>query len=169
MPAASLGVGGPDRRDGAIGGGGRGGITPDEPAPRHFRGLAQAAQARGPSLVTARRRTIRQGIYFSRDQLMPLGGRAGDVTRSLAGVFVGGSTAFPRGIIGTGATPRGRCEVCENPHRPTPLPRASTGGSLPYRSARLVRPRRPGSTRRNRNNRKGIVRHASVNRDRGHL
>ena len=40
---------------------------------------------------------------------------------------------------------------------------------LPSRLARLVRPRRPGSTRRNRNNRKGIVSHASVNRDRGHL
>ena len=45
---------------------------------------------------------------------------------------VGGTLmAFPPGIIGTGVTPRGRCEVCENPHRPTPLLGRQQGGSLP--------------------------------------
>ena len=72
-------------------------------------------------------------------------------------------------IPGSGATPGGRGPACENAHGPAPAPSPRGGGSLPSRSARLVRPRRPGSTGRNRNNRKGIASHASVNRDRGHL
>ena len=67
-----------------------------------------------------------------------------------------------------GSDPAGG-RACENTHAPTPSLGRPRAGSLPSRSARLVRPRRPGSTRRNRNNRKGIVSHASVNRDRGHL
>ena len=62
---------------------------------------------------------------------MPLGGRASGVTRSLAGVFVGGSTAFPRGIIGTGATPQ----------RPSPQdPRLANPGGDPGRSLTTVEP-----------------------------
>ena len=104
---------------------------------------------RGPSLVKARRRTIRQRIYFSRDQLMPLGGRAGDVTRSLAGVFVGGSTAFPLGIIGTGATPGGRGLGVKTHLAPSPYQALGLGGRSPPRPCCLVRHRRPGGDERN--------------------
>ena len=41
------------------------------------------------------------------------------------------STAFPLGIIGTGATPGGRGPACENTQGPVPAPGPRTGGSLP--------------------------------------
>ena len=88
---------------------------------------------------------------------------------------VNGASTLPsrQGLLERERPPGGLCEVCENPHRPTPsrqgLLGRPQGGSLPSRSARLVRPRRPGRTRRNRTNCKGIATHASVNRDRGRL
>ena len=53
---------------------------------------------------------------------------------------------------------------------PSPYQALGLGGrSRPGRRVWCVPADRAGSTRRNRNNRKGIVSHASVNRDRGHL
>ncbi len=42
--------------------------------------------------------------------------------------------AFPRGIIGTGATPGGRGPACENTQGPAPEPGPRPGGSLPSAS-----------------------------------
>ena len=42
--------------------------------------------------------------------------------------------AIPQELIQTGATPRGRCGVCENRRRPMPVPGPRRGGSLPSAS-----------------------------------